>query len=68
MDQIYLSEQQVSKKYGIAVQTLRNWRSLNRHIPYRKIGRKILYKDQEVMEFLRAIKINVGKWFNADEL
>jgi len=59
MDQIYLSERQVSEKYGIAVQTLRNWRSLNRHIPYRKIGRKILYKDQEVMEFFENNKIEV---------
>ena len=60
MDQIYLSERQVSKKYGIAVQTLRNWRSLNRYLPYRKIGsRKISYKDAEVYEFFENNKIEV---------
>ena len=37
----YVSEKRVSCVTGIAVQTLRNHRALNRGIPYVKVGRSV---------------------------
>jgi len=59
MEKVFLSEREVSTRYGIAVQTLRNWRSQNRFLPYHKIGKKVLYKDDEVYEAMMSRRIEV---------
>jgi predicted DNA-binding transcriptional regulator AlpA len=54
---IYLREQDVSEITGIAVQTLRNNRSLGNGIPYFKIGRSVRYLIEDVHAFMNNHKI-----------
>lgn len=54
----YLTEIEVSRMTRIAVQTLRNNRFRRRGIPYRKVGRSIRYRLDEVVDFMEARKIH----------
>ena len=55
----FLTEKEVHEQFGIAVQTLRNWRSLHKHLNYYKIGRRIFYCEEEVKEYFEKHKIVV---------
>ncbi len=55
----YIDEQQVAELTGIAVQTLRNWRSKRRFIRYCKVGRAVRYDIRDVHEFMEGRKIKV---------
>jgi len=56
-ERVFLKDVEVSKKYGIGLSTLRNDRMLGRGIPYTKIGRAILYGDQECQDFMSNHRI-----------
>lgn len=56
----YLNESQVAKMTGIALQTLRNHRFLNKGIRYIKIGRSVRYELQDVIDFMEAHKVETG--------
>lgn len=58
-DRNFLTEKEVCRKYGFAVQTLRNWRYLHKQLNYYKIGRKVLYSEAEVQAFLDEHKVVV---------
>jgi hypothetical protein len=53
----YLTENEVSKITKRAVPTLRSDRHRNIGIPYRKVGRKVLYRLDEVFQFIESHKI-----------
>ncbi len=53
----YLNENEVSEVTGIAVQTLRNWRQLNRGFPYSKVGRTVRYSLTDVETFMESRKV-----------
>jgi|WetSurMetagenome_2_1015567.scaffolds.fasta_scaffold34820_4 hypothetical protein len=53
----YLTDVQVAKITGIAVQTLRNDRCASRRIPYVKFGRAIRYNIEDVISFMEGHKI-----------
>ena len=53
----YVSEKEIAKITGLAVQTLRNWRHKRRGFPYSKIGRAIRYDPDDVVLFMKARKI-----------
>ena len=53
----YVSEKEVAKMTGLAVQTLRNWRHKCRGFPYLKIGRAIRYDPDDIVTFMQSKKI-----------
>ncbi|MCU0396787.1 MAG: helix-turn-helix domain-containing protein [Cyclobacteriaceae bacterium] len=48
---ILVSEKQISTELNICTKTLRKYRQLN-ILPFRKIGRRVLYERNEVMQSL----------------
>jgi hypothetical protein len=52
-----LDEKESAKLLGLAVQTLRNWRCNRKAPPYYKIGRRVLYDRQALLEYREAKKI-----------
>jgi hypothetical protein len=48
-----LTPEQASSLLGVALQTLAIWRSTGRYdLPYVKIGRKVLYKQEHIKAFI----------------
>lgn len=52
----YLTEQELSRALKITQRTLIEYR-MNGKLPYYKIGGKILYREQDIMEILEKNKI-----------
>lgn len=52
----YLTEQELSQALKITKRTLIEYR-MNGKLPYYKIGGKILYREQDIMEILEKNKI-----------
>lgn len=48
------NDKQVAKVIGIAVTTLRNWRSAGKGPTYQKIGGRVLCPKADVMEFMKS--------------
>jgi hypothetical protein len=57
MEVQYINEKEVSKLTGRAVPTLRSDRHKGQGIPYRKLGRKVLYRIDEVVAYVESRKI-----------
>ncbi len=56
----YLSKKEVSQKYRITVRTLTEWTKSGR-VPAYRIGRRILYKENEIDKALTVLKTGKGK-------
>ena len=52
----YITEQELSKALKITKRTLIEYR-MNGKLPYYKIGGKILYREQEIIEILERNKV-----------
>ena len=57
----YVTEQELSKALKITKRTLIEYR-MNGKLPYYKIGGKILYKKQEIIEILERNKVLAFEW------
>ena len=56
-----LNTQEVAEILGVKPQTLEVWRHTKRYaLPYRKIGRMVRYKEEDVLAFIEAQK-NEGR-------
>lgn len=55
-----LSAEQVSDLTGLSVETLAQWRSQRRGIPYLKIGRLVRYDLTDVQAYLRGCRVSVS--------
>ena len=55
-----LSPEQVAELTGLSPETLAQWRSQRRGIPYLKIGRKVRYDLSDVHEYLRGCRVSVS--------
>lgn len=53
----FLTETQVSRLIGRAVQSLRNDRCRNRGIPYHKFGKSVRYWGPDVIAYAKARRI-----------
>jgi predicted DNA-binding transcriptional regulator AlpA len=53
----YLDERQVSRLTGRAIQTLRNDRHKGQGLPYRKLGRLVRYREDEVIEAMESRRV-----------
>jgi len=57
MEQIYLSDNQVSQMTGKAVQSIRNERYKRIGIPYIKMGGSVRYDIKDVIEYMEARRV-----------
>jgi len=55
-----LSVQDVSGLTGLSTETLAQWRSQKRGIPYLKIGRAVRYDPADVQAYLEGCKVSVS--------
>ena len=55
-----LSAGQVAELTGLALDTLAQWRSQRRGIPYLKIGRAVRYDVSDVQAYLRGCRVSVS--------
>ncbi len=55
-----LTAEQVSSITGLSVETLAQWRSQRRGIPYLKIGRAVRYDPADVNAYLRGCRVSVS--------
>ena len=55
-----LSAEQVAELTGLAPDTLAQWRSQRRGIPYLKIGRAVRYDFNDVQAYLRGCRVSVS--------
>lgn len=60
MTQEFFSDKEISGKTGIAVKTLRNWRSMKIGPPYFKIESCVRYKAADVEEYLNSKRIETN--------
>ena len=49
-----LDEDKAAEILGLAVQTLRNWRSQRRGPVYVKLGRSVRYRPEDLEEYIRV--------------
>ena len=55
-----LTSEQVATKTGLSPETLAQWRSQKRGIPYLKIGRAVRYDPTEVKTYLEGCRVSVS--------
>ena len=55
-----LTSEQVSEITGLSVETLAQWRSQRRGLPYLKIGRAVRYDPAEVRTYLEGCRVSVS--------
>ncbi len=55
-----LSEEEVASITGLSVETLAQWRSQKRGIPYLKIGRAVRYDPVDVQKYLEGCRVSVA--------
>ena len=55
-----LSAERVSQLTGLSIDTLAQWRSQRRGLPYLKIGRSVRYDLNDVQDYLRGCRVSVS--------
>ncbi len=55
-----LSAEEVAELTGLSIDTLAQWRSQKRGIPYLKIGRCVRYDPQDVQQYLAGCRVPVS--------
>ena len=60
MDKDLMTAEQVAKLTGMAIETLAQWRSQKRGIPYLKIGRAVRYDPADVQKYLEGCRVSVS--------
>ena len=56
-----LTAEEVSRLTGLSIQTLAQWRSQKRNIPYLKIGRLVRYSQSDVQVYLDSCRVSVNE-------
>lgn len=56
----YLTAEEVAELTGLSRETLAQWRSQKRGIPYLKIGRAIRYDVADVQSYLEGCRVSVS--------
>ncbi len=55
-----LTAEEVSAITGLSVETLAQWRSQKRGLPYLKVGRAVRYDPGEVQAYLERCRVSVS--------
>ena len=56
-----LTAEEVASLTGLSIETLAQWRSQKRGIPYLKIGRAVRYDPVEVKSYLEGCRVSVSE-------
>jgi excisionase family DNA binding protein len=56
----FLSAESVAELTGLSLETLAQWRSQRRGIPYLKIGRAVRYDPSDVQNYLEGCRVSVS--------
>ncbi len=56
----FLTTEDVAELMGLSVETLAQWRSQRRGIPYLKIGRAVRYDPTDVQVYLEGCRVSVS--------
>jgi predicted DNA-binding transcriptional regulator AlpA len=56
-----LEPKEVSLLTGLSIETLAQWRSQKKHIPYLKMGRRVRYHPSDIEEYLGRCRVSVRK-------
>jgi len=56
-----LTPTEVAELTGLSLQTLAQWRSQRRGIPYLKVGRTIRYDPADVQKYLDGCRVSVSE-------
>ena len=54
-----LDPKDVSSLTGLSVETLAQWRSQKKHLPYLKVGRLIRYSRKDIEAYLERCRVSV---------
>ena len=60
IDQALLCAEEVAQLTGLSIETLAQWRSQKRGIPYLKIGRAVRYDPVDVQKYLEGCRVSVS--------
>jgi predicted site-specific integrase-resolvase len=52
-----LNDRQAAKFLGVALQTLRNWRSIPKGPAFVKIGKRVIYTEADLLDYMDRHKI-----------
>src|SRR5260370_39779656 len=55
-----LTAEEVAVLTGLAVETLAQWRSQRRGIPYLEVGRAVRYDPSDVQQYLEGCRVSVA--------
>jgi excisionase family DNA binding protein len=56
----YLTAEEVADITGLSHETLAQWRSQKRGMPYLKIGRTVRYDPADVQQYLEGCRVSVS--------
>ena len=56
----HLNEHEVAERIGISVKTLQRMRHEMRGIPFKKIGRRVIYSEIEVARYLDSHSVSLN--------
>ena len=60
LDKRFLTAEEVAHLTGLSIETLAQWRSQRRGIPYLKIGRIVRYDLADVQVYLEGCRVSVS--------
>ncbi len=60
LDKRFLTAEEVAKLTSLSTETLAQWRSQRRGIPYLKIGRVVRYDLADVQAYLEGCRVSVS--------
>ena len=60
LDKRFLTAEEVAQLTGLSIETLAQWRSQRRGIPYLKIGRIVRYDLADVQAYLEGCRVSVS--------
>jgi excisionase family DNA binding protein len=56
-----LTAEDVSELTGLSVETLAQWRSQKKHLPFLKVGRLVRYDREEVDRYFETCRVSVSQ-------
>lgn len=56
-----LTPENVSRLTGLSMETLAQWRSHKKHIPYLKVGGRVRYDVRDIQAYLERCRVSVSE-------
>jgi excisionase family DNA binding protein len=55
-----LTPDEVSELTGLSIETLAQWRSQKKHLPYLKVGRLVRYDRRDIDRYFETCRVSVS--------